>query len=104
MKVFVFQSNTSQCLMNESGLLDKILTRIQSLFYYFDIKYMIVKQATQCLTFIIILFFHAVTKSYLNHDFVTAVELLGNKFLVCGSIWITEKECSNQFCFWLSKQ
>jgi len=35
--------------------------------------------------------------SYLNHDLVTAVKLLGNMFLVCGS-WI---QLSNHFYFWL---
>ena len=50
--------------------------------------------------------------SYLNHDFFTAVELLGI-FLVYGSIWFNERDwfstvlmwwiqLSNHFCFWLS--
>jgi len=50
---------------------------------------------------------------YVNHHFVTAVKLVGNKFLVCESIWITGRECfptvlicwiqiSNYVCSWLS--
>jgi len=48
-----------------------------------------------------------------SHDFVTAVKLLGNNFMMCDSIWITEREwfptvlmcwiqIPDHFCIWLS--
>ncbi len=38
--------------------------------------------------------------SYLDHDFVTAVKQVGNKFLVCGSMWVTEREWFPTFLMW----
>jgi len=64
------------------------------------VEWKIIKHKTLCFCFV-------------NHLFVTAVKLVGNLFLMCKSIWCTEREyfpsvlvcriqISNNFCFWLS--